>query len=123
MQKLKEDIKKHFPNLDFIIKKCVTKEDISQWEYFVKYKNIEWTYCSFYSWDKLSKLDIVHIYNWTHELRTCKTCSIVMSQWYIYNDEVYCSWECLPISVKQFEEEYEEDWDNCWTEWESIYLD
>lgn len=55
-------------------------------------------------------------------LRTCNKCQSVMSEWYIYNDEVYCSWECLPISVEQFEEEYEEDWDNCWTQWESIYL-
>ena len=56
-------------------------------------------------------------------IRTCAKCWDAMSEGYIYWGDTYCSWGCLPISEKQFEAEYTEDWDNCYTAWESIYYD
>lgn len=57
------------------------------------------------------------------EKRLCSTCLSSMDSWYIYDWETYCCDTCLPISVEQFEEEYDDEWDNCRTQWESIYLD
>ena len=56
-------------------------------------------------------------------IRICNCCWDAMSEGYIYNDENYCCWGCLPIAISQFEEEYTEDWDNCYTEWSSIFYD
>ena len=47
------------------------------------------------------------------EKRLCSTCLTSMDSWYIYDWETYCCDTCLPISLKQFEEEYDDEWDNC----------
>lgn len=57
------------------------------------------------------------------DIRTCDRCRESMQEWYIYENETYCSDQCLPIPVEKFIDEYEDDWDNCWTQWETIYLD
>ena len=57
------------------------------------------------------------------EIRVCEYCNKPMQEWYIYWGNTYCSWDCLPIAVSQFEADYTDDGDDCWTEWESIYLD
>lgn len=57
------------------------------------------------------------------EIRKCNRCLEPMDEWYIYNNETYCSEQCLPILVEKFIDEYQGVWDNCWTQWESIYLD
>lgn len=56
-------------------------------------------------------------------VRTCNKCWNAMSEGYIYESENYCSGVCLPISEAQFLEEYEDAWDNCYTEWSSVYYD
>lgn len=57
------------------------------------------------------------------EFRICSGCWGVMESGYIYEAEVYCCEDCLPVSKEQFDKEYTDDWDNCYTEWESEYLD
>lgn len=57
----------------------------------------------------------------TKEIRVCSKCWGVMQEGYIYEWDVYCSGACLPISEEQFEKEYTDEGDNCWTEWETIY--
>lgn len=122
MNNLIEQIKKLFPRLEFVIKNC-SFQDIDEWKFYVSYRWIDWQTCWFYCWDELSKLDIEHIYKYTHEIRLCNTCFNSMDSWYIYNWETYCCETCLPISKEQFEKEYTEDLENYWTEWESIYID
>jgi len=57
------------------------------------------------------------------DIRTCNTCEEPMDSWYIYWWETYCHEKCLPISEAQWNKEYTDDGDDCYTEWESIYLD
>lgn len=55
-------------------------------------------------------------------IRTCCTCGGEMDCGYIYNSNTYHE-DCLPISIEQWNEEYEDDGGNCYKEWDSIYLE
>lgn len=54
------------------------------------------------------------------ELRQCEECNIYMASGFIYQDGTYCSFHCLPISEKEWNEQYNEEGENYWTEWSEL---
>lgn len=50
--------------------------------------------------------------------RVCETCHKGMNEGYIYNDGCFCSLACAGLTEAEWDEIYDEEGDNYWTEWD-----